>query len=256
MRHIDERAPPRVPEQPVLADRRDKQVDVSVVVEIPDGNAHPEQRNVQSSRFRHVGKASVSVVAVQGQRGRLDRRTRIPRPTLRVDQQQILVAVSVVVEKCASAAHRLGQQFVSVRSAFVGKDDPRLVGHVGERDAGNPDRRYVAHLDSRNFRRRSRQRAGRVAEPPNRGAGDQPGGSQHDERPARGDTDRGIALLGIVHDSGSGTSSRISSRWLILHALHGAAEKGDRHLSQQPLDPPTSQHPPPAAFEVAHLDGE
>ena len=57
---------------------------------------------------------------------------KMPRPPGRVDKQQILATVIVVIQEGHSAAHGFGQQLVPVGAVVVDKMDARRFGDVGE----------------------------------------------------------------------------------------------------------------------------
>ena len=113
---VDERALAGVAEQAVLPDARDEQIGEAVVVVVADGDAHPIQLDVESRRPRDVGERTVPVVAKQAQRRSL---ALVTGPVHAVDQQDVLPAVGVVVEKRAARAERLRQQLAAVRAAVV-----------------------------------------------------------------------------------------------------------------------------------------
>ena len=81
---------------------------------------------------RHVGERAVAIVAVKTQRGPLPL---VPGPVHRVDQQDVLPAVGVVVEKRAARAQRFRKQFAAVRAAVVLEVKARLRRDVGEPEA-------------------------------------------------------------------------------------------------------------------------
>ena len=72
------------------------------------------------------------------------------RPVAEVDQEQVLVAVVVVIEERGAAADGLGHQAFAISAVDVHKVDAGSVGDVGE-----------AHR-RRSIRRRCRQRGGRL----------------------------------------------------------------------------------------------
>ena len=115
--HVDECAFAGVAKQPVLADAGDENIGKAVVVVIADGHAHAVEFNVESGVRGHVGERAVAVVVIEPQRGALLFCGRAsPAP---VDQQNVLPAVAVVVEKGAAGAESLRQKFAAVSSAVV-----------------------------------------------------------------------------------------------------------------------------------------
>ena len=90
------------------ADRRHVEIGVAVVVIVAHGHALAVKRLVEPGFLGDVFKVSLAVVAVEGLgRRRLDL---VAGPVRRVDEEQVLVAVAVVVEKGDARAHGLGQE--------------------------------------------------------------------------------------------------------------------------------------------------
>ena len=86
-----------VAEEMAAADGRDVEVGVAVVVVVADGDALAVKRLVEPGLLGHVLEVSLAVVAVEGLgRRRLDL---VAGPGRRVDEEQVLVAVAVVVEE-------------------------------------------------------------------------------------------------------------------------------------------------------------
>ena len=132
LRDVDERALAGVAEQPVLADAGDEEVGKAVVVVVADGDAHAVHLDVEARRARHVGERAVAVVAIEPQRRSL---RRVARPVHAVDQQDVLPAVGVVVEKRAAGAQRLGQELAAVGAAVVAELEAGRAGDVDEAEA-------------------------------------------------------------------------------------------------------------------------
>ena len=53
-----------------------------------------------------------------------------------VDEEEVLVAVAVVVEEGDARAHRLGQELLARRAVGVDERDAGLLGDVDELDVG------------------------------------------------------------------------------------------------------------------------
>lgn len=66
----------------------------------------------------------------------------VPRPGTRVDEQQVLVAVVVVVEERDARAHRFGKELLAERTVGMDKPDPGC-----RRDIHELDRRKSLGLD-------------------------------------------------------------------------------------------------------------
>src|SRR5882762_118846 len=103
--YIDERALAGVSEQPVLADASNKDVRITVVVVISDRNPHAVHLHLKTSAARDVGKRAVAVVAIELQRAGLGFTVALVSGPIRpVHQKNVLPAVAVVVEECATGA--------------------------------------------------------------------------------------------------------------------------------------------------------
>src|SRR3984957_3107680 len=115
----------------VRANGGDVDIDVAVVVIVADGAPEAVHFNREACLARDIGESSVSIVVIEGREGfaRL-----VPGPVHRINQQNILPAVIVVVEKAGAAAHGLGKIFLSERAAVVFEVNTGLGGYVGELD--------------------------------------------------------------------------------------------------------------------------
>ena len=113
-----------------LPKRRDVDVVVAVVVIVTDSRAHAEERNPESRLRGHITEGPVAVVVVELQRRGLARRG----PIFAVDQQNVGVAVVVVVDESAAGAHGLGQPLLAGGTIVVDEVDARLPGDVLEGD--------------------------------------------------------------------------------------------------------------------------
>ena len=145
LRHVRERAVAPVVEQPVRAKAVDEQVGVPVVVIIGRGHADAIHLDGQTGLCRHVLERAVAAVAVQ-RLGRL-----LPPllgPLGGVDEEQVRVAVPVVVEKRQPRAHRLGQVLLPEGTAVLRKGDPG-----GARDVGKDHRRARRRRGGRRLHR-------------------------------------------------------------------------------------------------------
>src|SRR5262245_18084852 len=78
-----------------------------------------------------------AVIAIQGQQGRLFTRWYMTRPISGVDEQQILGAVIIEIEKGHPPSHRFREQFIAVSAIVVNESDSgflRDVAKMGEGD--------------------------------------------------------------------------------------------------------------------------
>ena len=108
-----------VAKQVAAADRRDVEIRVAVVVIIAHGHALAVEGLVEPGFLGDVLEVSLAVVAVEGLRGRgLDL---VAGPVRRVDEEQVLVAVAVVVEEGDARAHGFGQELRRRRRRCCGR---------------------------------------------------------------------------------------------------------------------------------------
>ena len=114
--HIDKRAFAGVAEQAVLPDAGDQDVGKSVVVVVADRHAHAVHFDVESGARGHVGERAVAVVVIKAQRGAA---LFVAGPVRAVDQQNVLPAVAIVVQKGAAGAESFRQKFSAEGSAVV-----------------------------------------------------------------------------------------------------------------------------------------
>ena len=105
-----------VTEEITAADRRHVQIGITVVVVVAHGDSLAVERLVEAGFFRDVCEASLAVVAIESL-GRL-RIDLVAGPVRRIDEEQVLVAVAVVIDKGHARAHRLGQELVA-KAPFV-----------------------------------------------------------------------------------------------------------------------------------------
>ena len=111
---------------------RDVEIGVAVVVVVADGHALAVERLVEPGLLGDVLEVSLAVVAIEGLgRRRLDL---VAGPVRRVDEEQVLVAVAVVVEEGDARAHRLGQELLAEGAVVVDECDAGLLGDVDELD--------------------------------------------------------------------------------------------------------------------------
>ncbi len=127
-----DKAPALIAQQAVLAERRDIHIRPAVVVVITGGGTHAVTAEGQSGLRGDIREPAVAVVAVQGRRGRLA--LLVAGEPVRVDQQQVLVAVVVVIEEGETAANALRHEFFSVGTAGVHETDAGRCRDSGESD--------------------------------------------------------------------------------------------------------------------------
>ena len=127
--HVREAHAAEVMEQAVLAERGDVEIGPAVVVVVAGGGAETVERDAQPRCGSDVGERAVAIVPVEREQ-RLARGT--ARPRHRVDEQDVLRAVSVGVEERPARAHRFRQVFLAECAAVVAEADPGRFRDVGE----------------------------------------------------------------------------------------------------------------------------
>src|SRR5207237_8219539 len=120
-----------VADEMIAAKGRDVDVDVAGVVEVRRGYAEAGHVDGESGRACDVGERPVAIVAVE-------RRIRpgplVAGPVHRVDEEDVLPAVVVDVEKGAAGPERFRQVLLAERAAVVSKMETGGGGDGGERD--------------------------------------------------------------------------------------------------------------------------
>ncbi len=116
-----------VQEQAVLADTRDQDVRESIVVVICDSDAHAVEFDIESGGAGYVGEGSVAIVFIKLQRGAS---ALVAGPVHRIYEQDVGVAVGVVIEKSATGAECFWKKFASVSAAVVVEIDSGLLADV------------------------------------------------------------------------------------------------------------------------------
>ncbi len=126
---IDERPFAGVAEESVLADSGDENVGKAVVVVVANGNSHAVEFDIEAGARGYISECAVAVVVVKTERGA---GFLVTGPVRTVDQEDVLPAVTIVVEKGASRAESFRQELATESAAIVLKMDTGLAGDVGE----------------------------------------------------------------------------------------------------------------------------
>src|SRR5580692_8327484 len=113
----------------VGADRSNVDIDVAVIIKVANRATKPVHFNREAGLPGDIGKGSVSIVVIERWKGlaRL-----VPWPIHGIDQENILPAVVVVVEKANAAAHGFRKIFLSKGPAVVFEVNARLSGYIRE----------------------------------------------------------------------------------------------------------------------------
>src|ERR1043165_4041495 len=119
-----------VMEEAALPERADKDVLVTIVVVIADGDAHAGDRDCQCGASGRVSERSVVVVVIQLQRGCAMHC--VPGKVSAVDQENVGIAVVVVTEEGAAGAEGLGKMAFAESAIVVREVKARRAGDIGE----------------------------------------------------------------------------------------------------------------------------
>src|ERR1019366_8958524 len=135
--NIDKGSLAGVFEQAILADAGNKDVGITVVVVVSDGNPHAVHLDVEPGAAGHVGKCSVAIVAIEPERAGLRLKAALMSgPIGAVHQKNVLPAVAVVVEEGTTGAERFGQQLAAVSAVVVQEANSRLGSYVHQPETG------------------------------------------------------------------------------------------------------------------------
>ena len=112
-----------------MAEGSDVEIVVAVVVVVADSAAHAIHLNVEAGLFGDVGECSVVVVAIEC---RVGLALRVAGPIHRVDKEDVLPAVVVVVDEADAAAHGFRKILFAESAAVAREMDSCLRSDVGE----------------------------------------------------------------------------------------------------------------------------
>ena len=124
---INERSFSCVTEEAVLTNTRDEDIGISVVVVVADSNAHAVELDIKAGSRGYIGEGAVAIVVKEAKRaaGFL-----VARPVRTIDEQNVLPAVAIIVEKGASGAESFRQELPAESAAIVLKMDTGLACDV------------------------------------------------------------------------------------------------------------------------------
>lgn len=112
-----------------MAHAGNENVGEAIIVVIADGYAHSVHFDIETRAFGDVAEGSVAIVAVESQRRLLPP---VARPIHAINEQNVLPAVGVVIEKGAARPERFGKQLSTVGAGVVLELNPCGCGYVGE----------------------------------------------------------------------------------------------------------------------------
>src|SRR5215469_877250 len=130
--HIRERAVAVVMEQMALAERRNEDVVVAIIIVIPDRNSQPEHRDGQAGSSGNVGKGAVVIVVIKLQRRRAG--VGMAGEVFAIRQQDVGISIVVVVKEGAPRSHSFRKPLLAEGTVVVREMNARLRGDVAELD--------------------------------------------------------------------------------------------------------------------------
>ena len=98
-----------IAKEPILAHGGEKHIGPAIGIIVTTSDPHAVKGHAQTRIGGHILEFAVAVILIKFHGWRRARRCSIPRPRAGIDEQQVLVAVIVVVQKCAARSHGFGQ---------------------------------------------------------------------------------------------------------------------------------------------------
>ena len=112
-----------------MANAGNENVREAIIVIVPHSHAHTVEFDIETRVRRDIRERTIAVVMVKAQRGAI---FFVARPVGTVNEQNILPAVAVVVQKSAAGAERLRQEFSAEGPTVVLELNSGLAGHIRE----------------------------------------------------------------------------------------------------------------------------
>src|SRR5712664_2293505 len=135
MRRIHKSSFAGVAKKAALPHAGDENVRKSVVVVVADSHTHAIHLDIQARASRYIRKRAVAIVPVKPERGAP---AFVSGPVRSVDEKNVLPAIAIVIEKCATGTQRLGEERAAVNAIVVPELNACCGGHVrkAKREAG------------------------------------------------------------------------------------------------------------------------
>src|SRR5580704_1755289 len=118
-------------EEMAAVERRDVDVVIAIVIVIADCAAHAVKLDIQMGLVGYVSERPVVIVVIESRVGFV---RCVLRPIFGVNEQDVLIAVIVVVDEAGSAAHCFGEIFLSEGAIVVLEMDFGLRRYVSKAD--------------------------------------------------------------------------------------------------------------------------
>src|SRR5262245_54716613 len=119
----------------VAAHACNEEIRPAIVIVVPRRNTHSVERNIESRPRRYVLEMSFAVVSIQRHGGSFLSFALVPGPIRGIDEEQVLVAVIVEIQKSHPAAHGFREQLVPIGAVVMrepnsrfGRDIPEWIG--------------------------------------------------------------------------------------------------------------------------------
>ena len=115
--------------EPALPEGTDEDIIVAIVVVVADRDTQSEYGDGESSFAGHVGESTVAVVVIELERGN---GALVARPVFAIHDQDIGIAVVVIINKGTAWAHSFWKPFLAERAIVVDEVNAGLSGNVAE----------------------------------------------------------------------------------------------------------------------------
>src|ERR1043166_6414456 len=128
--------------------RGNEYVGHAIIVVITNGNAHPITTYVQTGPGGDICEMTMAVIVIKGHGGGCRAWRSMCRPVGTIDEQQVRVAIVIVVEERDTAPQGFGKQFVSIGAVVMEEMDASALSNIGELGGGD----FVARFGSDGLR--------------------------------------------------------------------------------------------------------
>ena len=128
-RNIAELSVAKIVKQMVRTDRCDINIRIAIVIVVAYRAAHSVEFDGKARTASHVRKRPILIVVIES---RVGFASLMFGPIHRIDEQDVLPAVVVVVQKTNATSHRLWEILSPERATVMFEVHPRLGRHIGE----------------------------------------------------------------------------------------------------------------------------
>src|SRR6478672_7194884 len=130
-RNIGKLAIAEIVEEMIAANGGDIDIVIAIIVVVPHRAAQAVHLNGQAGSLRHISKSSILIIMVEGRSGPAGF---VSRPIHGINQQDVLPAVIVIINKADAGAHGFRKIFLAESAVVVFEMYPGLCGDIDEYD--------------------------------------------------------------------------------------------------------------------------